>query len=228
MNNSEIWALEAEVMALTEKLKAFRDRKDRTPDNRNSLGTLGVNVCGMMRAAGSVLDVVPPGWKPGDKPGAPTWIDIPCARGEPLNPDSRLYNESLDADDQITAEEEIAAYMQEKSEELVGDALSFSEEDCARIGRDILLLTLKRFRPDLVGPPAYPATDPDTDHRLFAGEKLGVEAAIATGAMYGFGNLIAYLKRQWAENLRDKWDMSEESALAAADTSAYPLRPPKS
>jgi hypothetical protein len=51
------------------------------------------------------------------------------------------YNETLDADEQITAEEEIAAY-------LFDAELDIGEEDCAEAGRQILKMVLKRFRPD--------------------------------------------------------------------------------
>lgn len=56
---------------------------------------------------------------------------------------SRAYNERLDADDQISAEEDIAALIH------ANRSCSFNEDTCAHLGRLILRLTLRRFRPDL-------------------------------------------------------------------------------
>jgi len=58
---------------------------------------------------------------------------------------------------------------------------------------------------------------------LYPGEQHAVDSVLKAGEMYGYGNMIAHLKKTWAELLRDKWDLDEESALRAADTSAYPL-----
>ena len=52
------------------------------------------------------------------------------------------YNDSLNPDDQISAEEEIAF--------LIFNFCSVDEEDCSLLGKDILHLVLKRFRPDLI------------------------------------------------------------------------------
>lgn len=54
------------------------------------------------------------------------------------------YNDKLDPDDQISAEEEIAAYL---FEEFRDDG--FNEETANEAGKAILLKILKRFRPDL-------------------------------------------------------------------------------
>lgn len=53
------------------------------------------------------------------------------------------YNDKLNADDQISAEESIAAH-------LFDNASSISEEEAAELGRSILLLVLRKFRPDLI------------------------------------------------------------------------------
>jgi hypothetical protein len=53
------------------------------------------------------------------------------------------YNSKLDADEQITTEEDIAARLFEV-------VPGMSEEDCAEAGRDILLMVLKKYRPDLL------------------------------------------------------------------------------
>lgn len=53
------------------------------------------------------------------------------------------YNEKLDADEQISAEESIAAFLYES-------APSMSEDQAAELGRNILLLVLRKFRPDLI------------------------------------------------------------------------------
>jgi len=58
------------------------------------------------------------------------------------------YNTTLDADVQITAEERIAALLQERGESLLADD-GIDEEVCAQLGRDILRQVLEQFRPDL-------------------------------------------------------------------------------
>jgi hypothetical protein len=61
---------------------------------------------------------------------------------------------------------------------------------------------------------------------LFPNEQEAVKTVIAAGKDYGYGNMIAHLKRAWAESLLDS-GLQEESALAAANVSAYPLRTEK-
>lgn len=61
---------------------------------------------------------------------------------------------------------------------------------------------------------------------LFPGEEEAVKSVIESGKKYGYGNLIAHLKREWAELLISQ-GISEKAALAAANTSAYPLRKKK-
>ncbi|MEN6431287.1 MAG: hypothetical protein ABFD06_00100 [Smithella sp.] len=56
------------------------------------------------------------------------------------------------------------------------------------------------------------------------GEEKAIETVIKAGDQYGYGNMIAHLKRVWAENLRDKWGLPEKAALEATNVSAYPLR----
>ena len=55
------------------------------------------------------------------------------------------YNDSLEADQQITSEERIAAYLFE------GYRDAFSEFDAAEAGREILQMILREYRPDLLG-----------------------------------------------------------------------------
>jgi len=61
------------------------------------------------------------------------------------------YNDKLDASDQIDTEESIAAtifdFINAPIEERNAAA---DEEGCAQLGRDILLLVLKKFRPDMI------------------------------------------------------------------------------
>jgi hypothetical protein len=66
--------------------------------------------------------------------------------------------------------------------------------------------------------------DPIT--RLFPGEQDAVDAVLEAGRYYGYGNLIAHLKRAWARMLMRDHGLSEAEALRMADTSAYPLDPP--
>ena len=64
-----------------------------------------------------------------------------------------MYNENLDADVQITAEEKIAAMIREmvnNSEDCTGKPdYTLTDEDCADLGRYILKQVLEEFRPDL-------------------------------------------------------------------------------
>jgi hypothetical protein len=59
---------------------------------------------------------------------------------------------------------------------------------------------------------------------LFPGEEAAIKIVIEAGDKYGYGNMIAHLKREWAERLRDKWGLPEKAALEATNVSAYPLR----
>jgi hypothetical protein len=64
------------------------------------------------------------------------------------------YVQSFDADEQIAAEERIAALIRahvEDSEDANGGKdWQLSDEDCADLGREILLQVLAEFRPDLI------------------------------------------------------------------------------
>lgn len=57
----------------------------------------------------------------------------------PYNPNT------FDPDDQISAEEAIASHLMDE----LGHSADLSEDIAAQLGRDILLLVLKRFRGDL-------------------------------------------------------------------------------
>jgi len=65
--------------------------------------------------------------------------------GEPwANEDVRHgYNDKLVPDEQITAEEDIAFKIYSTENNFL------DEEECAKLGRDILKLVLAKFRPDL-------------------------------------------------------------------------------
>ena len=58
---------------------------------------------------------------------------------------------------------------------------------------------------------------------LFKGEEKAIQQVIDAGEKYGYGNMISHLKKQWAENLMSKIGFSEELALRAANSVAYPL-----
>ena len=60
---------------------------------------------------------------------------------------------------------------------------------------------------------------------LFPNEKEAIERVLAAGEGYGYGNMIAHLKKAWAEMLIKKYKIPEKSALQAADSDAYPLDP---
>ena len=40
---------------------------------------------------------------------------------------------------------------------------------------------------------------------LFQGEKEAIQTVLALGAKYGYGNLIAHLRRAWALSLKSKF-----------------------
>jgi hypothetical protein len=67
-----------------------------------------------------------------------------------------VYVDTLDPDEQVTAEEEIAAYIHAYQDQMLAtqddgiDDDTLTEEDCGDMSRAILLLVLRRFRPDLV------------------------------------------------------------------------------
>jgi hypothetical protein len=61
---------------------------------------------------------------------------------------------------------------------------------------------------------------------LFPKEQEAIKAVITAGQDYGYGNMIAHLKRAWAESLVDS-GLKEKSALAATNVSSYPLRTEK-
>lgn len=58
---------------------------------------------------------------------------------------------------------------------------------------------------------------------LFRGEEEAVRQVLQLAETYGYGNLIAHLKRGWALHLMKGNDrLSYENALHATDVSAYP------
>lgn len=58
---------------------------------------------------------------------------------------AKTYNDKLSASDQIDTEEQIASKIFDTFEDC-----GLSEEDAAEMGREILLMVLTKFRPDLV------------------------------------------------------------------------------
>jgi hypothetical protein len=58
---------------------------------------------------------------------------------------------------------------------------------------------------------------------LFRGEAEAIRTVLKAGADWGYGNMIAYLKREWAEDLM-RQGIHADAALAATNVSAYPLR----
>lgn len=58
---------------------------------------------------------------------------------------------------------------------------------------------------------------------LFPGEEEAVAQVLKCADIYGYGNLIAHLKREWAEMLMRE-GLPQATALRGADASAYPLR----
>jgi hypothetical protein len=58
---------------------------------------------------------------------------------------------------------------------------------------------------------------------LLPGEENAILMVVDTGKKYGYGNLIAHLKREWAERLILQ-GVPEQAALLATNVSAYPLR----
>ena len=68
------------------------------------------------------------------------------------------YNDKIDADDQITAEEQIAAMIFDcEVEDAEDNPIRLPEGECAQLGRDILKAILARFRPDF-----FDVVDADT------------------------------------------------------------------
>lgn len=62
---------------------------------------------------------------------------------------------------------------------------------------------------------------------LSPGEQHAVDTVLKAGEMYGYGNMIAHLKKAWAEMLIEECGLIGEHALEVADAKAYPLKPTK-
>lgn len=61
------------------------------------------------------------------------------------------FNNKIDADDQVSAEEMIASLIFDcEAEDSEGNPIRLPEAECAQLGRDILLRVLSQFRPDFV------------------------------------------------------------------------------
>lgn len=62
------------------------------------------------------------------------------------------------------------------------------------------------------------------DPRISVTEKAEIAIALNIGAQYGYGNIIAWLATEWACELRDKYDLSEEMAIrAVSNRRPHPL-----
>ena len=57
---------------------------------------------------------------------------------------------------------------------------------------------------------------------LFSGEKEAIQTVLALGAKYGYGNLIAHLRRAWALSLKNQYGGTYEQHLPATNSDAYP------
>jgi hypothetical protein len=71
----------------------------------------------------------------------------------------------------------------------------------------------------------HPDYVPETG--LFEGEAEAIENVLRCGAQFGYGNMIAHLRKAWAERLRDKYGFSDNDAIRATESSPYPLSPKK-
>lgn len=58
--------------------------------------------------------------------------------------------------------------------------------------------------------------------KLLPGEKEAVLEVLRLARKYGFGNMIAHLKRAWAINLKDLYGGSYRKHLQATNVNAYP------
>ena len=57
---------------------------------------------------------------------------------------------------------------------------------------------------------------------LFPGEKEAILEVLRLAKKYGYGNMIAHLKRAWAVSLKEKYGGSYEKNLQATEVDAYP------
>lgn len=53
-------------------------------------------------------------------------------------------------------------------------------------------------------------------------ESKAIAAVLAYGEIYGYGNMIARLKRAWIDHLKAAYNFTEKHAELLADASAYP------
>jgi hypothetical protein len=65
--------------------------------------------------------------------------------------EKRPYSNRLDGERQVSMEEKIAAMIFDRAEtEGCENCGTLNEEDCAQLGRDILYVVLKEFRPSYI------------------------------------------------------------------------------
>ena len=62
---------------------------------------------------------------------------------------------------------------------------------------------------------------------LFPGEQEAVERALEAGRRFGYGNLIAHLKKAWIESLMRQGLGQDAATMITEDRSPYPVEPPK-
>lgn len=71
--------------------------------------------------------------------------------------------------------------------------------------------------------------DDRTSEEIFTlsnSEKEAIEIVLTLSQQWGYGNMIAHIKRAWAEYLIAAWNTPPDVALRAANVPAYPLRSP--
>jgi hypothetical protein len=60
---------------------------------------------------------------------------------------------------------------------------------------------------------------------IYPGEKEAIETVLMLGEEFGYGNLIAHLRKAWAEMLmEDNLRLLVRHAIEATNSSPYPLR----
>lgn len=58
--------------------------------------------------------------------------------------------------------------------------------------------------------------------KLYPGEKDAILEVLRLAKQFGYGNMIAHLKRAWAVELKQKYGGSYEKNLQATEVDAYP------
>lgn len=58
---------------------------------------------------------------------------------------------------------------------------------------------------------------------LFPGEKEAIKKVLEYGERYGYGNLIAHLRKAWAEMLIRKCGIDKDAAIMATNSDPYEI-----